>query len=98
MARSQFGGYRIEDEEGGRTLVVSGSWTREAEQILVEGSVDGLDLNYAHGFCEPSLDFLDGWPIRRLHVLDRSLVGLEPIARLSETLEELSTGCTGCVP
>jgi hypothetical protein len=89
MARSQLGGYRIEDEAGSRTLVVSGSRTREAEQILVERSVDGLDLNYAHGFCEPSLDFLDAWPIRRLHVLDRSLVDLEPIARLSETLEEL---------
>jgi len=50
----------------------------------------GLDLNYAHGFGEPSLEFLDVWPLRRLRVLDRGLVDLEPIGRLRNTLEELS--------
>src|SRR5215208_1978236 len=68
MPKSQITGYRIEDRDGGRTLVVTGAWTSETEQVLAETNADGLDLNYAHGFCEPSLDFLGAWPIRRLDV------------------------------
>ena len=57
---------------------------------LSRGEADGLVLNYARGFCESSLDLLDsGWPLRRLSVLDRSIVDLEPIGRLAG-LEELS--------
>jgi hypothetical protein len=83
-------GYRIEDGDDGRTLVVTGLWTAEVETLLATGAVVGLDLNYALGFGEPSLEFLDAWPLRRLHVLDRSLVDLEPIGRLRDTLEGLS--------
>jgi len=83
-------GYRIDEHELGRTLVVTGAWTADAARVLDRGDVDGLTLNYALGFSEPTLDFLDGWPIRRLNVLARGLTDLEPIARLRETLEELS--------
>ena len=83
-------GYRIDQNDLGRTLVVTGGWTAEAARVLDRGDVDGLTLNYALGFSEPTLDFLDGWPIRRLNILARDLTDLEPIARLRETLEELS--------
>jgi hypothetical protein len=46
----------LNDDRGRRTLVVTGAWTLEAEQILIQQGVDGLDLNYAHGFCEASLE------------------------------------------
>ena len=58
--------------------------------MFVSGEADGLVLNYAHGFQEPSLDFLDQWPIRRLSVLDRELTDLTPLAKLGRTLESLS--------
>lgn len=81
--------YVIEDTPEGRSLVVTGLWSGAAEQTLARGEVDGLILNYARGFSG-SLDFLDaGWRLRRLSVLDRSLVDLEPISRLVR-LEKLS--------
>ncbi len=69
--------------------MVTGPWSVEAARVLAGGDIDGLVLNYARGFCEDSLDLLDGWPLRRPHVLDRLIVDLEPIGRL-EGLEELS--------
>lgn len=80
----------IEDRPEGRTLVVTGDWTAGAERVVTGGEVDGLWLNYARGFSEPTLDFLDAWPLRRLLVLDRSLEDLSPVARLADTLESLS--------
>lgn len=56
----------------------------------MSGEADGLVLNYAHGFQQPSLEFLDEWPIRRLDVLDRKLTDLTPLARLGPTLQSLS--------
>jgi internalin A len=82
--------YVFEDSPEGRWLVVTGPWSDEAAGALARGEADGLVLNYARGFCEPSLDFLDGgWPVRRLDVLDRSIADLEPIGRLA-ALEEVS--------
>jgi hypothetical protein len=83
-------GYVIEDHPEGRTLVVTGRWTSEAEAAVQRTDVDGVWLNYARGFCEPDLLFVGEWPIRRLLVLDRSITDLRPLARLSETLEDLS--------
>jgi len=83
-------GYAIEETPSGQTLVVTGPWSSAAEELLRSGEVDGLVLNYARGFCESDLSFLNDWPLRRLDVLDRSLQDLEPIARLGQTLEELS--------
>lgn len=80
----------VEDGPDGRSLVVTGPWSDDAARALARGKADGLVLNYARGFCEGSLDLLDGsWPVRRLDVLDRSIVDLDPIGRLTG-LEELS--------
>jgi hypothetical protein len=76
-------GYIVEDTPRGESLVVTGPWSDEAARRLASGEVDALVLNYARGFCEGSLDLLDeGWPLRRLSILDRSIVDLEPIGRL----------------
>jgi len=83
-------GFVLEDSPTGRSLVVTGAWSNGAERALARGEADGLVLNYARGFCEGGLDLLDGgWPLRRLSVLDRSIVDLDPIGRLVG-LEELS--------
>lgn len=82
--------YRIEEDAGIRNLVVTGRWTLDAARLVEDGEVDRVTLNYALGFSEPDLDFLDAWPIRQLDILDRSLSDLEPVARLRETLEDLS--------
>jgi internalin A len=83
-------GFVIEDHPEGRTLVVTGSWTAEAEAALDRSDVDGVWLNYARGYSEPDLSFLGEWPIRRLLVLDRKITDLAPLGRLGQTLEELS--------
>ena len=83
-------GYVIEDQPGGRTLIVTGRWSQEAEAAVRQPDVDGVWLNYARGYCEPDLSFLDGWPIKRLLVLDRTVTDLAPLSRLGQTLEELS--------
>lgn len=81
--------YVIEETPEGRSLVVTGPWSEGAGRALVHGEADGLVLNYSRGFCG-SLDFLDdAWRLRRLSVLDRSIVDLDPIGRLT-TLEMLS--------
>ena len=83
-------GYLLEGSAEARWLVVTGPWSGDAAEVLARGEADGLVLNYARGFCEGSLDLLDGgWPLRRLRVLDRSIVDLDPIGRLPG-LEELS--------
>jgi hypothetical protein len=38
-------GFLVEQEEGGATLVVTGSWSEQAERFLESGRADGLDLN-----------------------------------------------------
>lgn len=82
--------YVVEDTAEGRSLVVTGPWSEGAERAMKRGEADGLILNYARGFSGGSLDFLDdGWPLRRLSLLDRSIVDLDPIGRLA-TLERLS--------
>jgi internalin A len=83
-------GYVLEDSPEGRSLVVTGPWSDDAARVVARGEADGLVLNYARGFSEGSLDLLDGrWPLRRLDVLDRSIVDLDPIGRLAG-LEELA--------
>jgi len=81
--------YILEDTPEGRSLVATGPWSEDAGRALVRGEADGLVLNYARGFSG-SLDLLDdSWRLRRLSVLDRSIVDLDPIGRLA-TLEKLS--------
>ena len=57
---------------------------------LWSGQADGLILNYARGFRERSLDFVEAWPLRRITILARTLRDLDPIYRLAPTLCELS--------
>jgi len=83
-------GFVIEDHPEGRTLVVTGPWTKAAEAALQHGDVDALWLNYARGYCEADLSFVEAWPIKRLLVLDRSITDLTPLGRLGRTLEDLS--------
>lgn len=83
-------GFVHEDRPEGRTLVVTGAWTPAARAAVQQPGVDGLELNYARGYAEPDLTFVDAWPIRRLRLIDRSLTDLEPLARLGGMLEDLS--------
>jgi hypothetical protein len=83
--------YALEDSPEGRWLVVTGPWMAETVDALRRGEADGLVLNYARGFTETSLEFLDGgWGLRRLDVLDRGITDLAPIERLADSLEDLS--------
>ena len=83
-------GYLIEEASAGQTLVVTGDWSEAAADVLASGEVQGLNLNYAKGYREHSLDFLREWPLRRLDVVARTIKDIEPIYRLSPTLRELS--------
>jgi hypothetical protein len=83
-------GYEIDVDAEGRILVVTGDWSPEAASLVSRGEVDGLTLNYARGYRERSLDFLEDWPLRRLDILARTIKDIEPIYRLSETLQDLS--------
>jgi hypothetical protein len=77
--------FRLEDTPKGRTLVVTGPWSDDAEGVLVRGEADGLVLNYARGFREGNLEFLDRWTaVRRLNVLDREITDVGPIGRLGD--------------
>jgi internalin A len=82
--------YVLEERPEGRALVATGPWTREAAAALEGADVDALELNYARGFFEPDLEFLEAWPVRQLMLLDRKQTDLSPISRLGGTLEELS--------
>lgn len=83
--------YIVEDTAEGRSLVVTGSWSPQAAASLRRGEADGLVLNYARGFSEHTLEFLDAaWGLRRLKVLDREIEDLTPMGRLAESLEDLS--------
>jgi hypothetical protein len=85
------GDYVFEDEPEGRALVVTGPWSDAATQALARGEADGLVLNYARGFEGSDLEFLDqGLGVRRLKLINRGITDLGPIARLADSLEELS--------
>lgn len=79
----------IEDGTEGKDLVVTGEWTHSARKALERGRADGLVLNYARGFHEQPIGFIEGLPIRRLNVLARSVADLSPIYSLASTLEVL---------
>lgn len=84
-------GYVFEQTSEGRSLVVTGRWSDQASDALARGEADGLVLNYARGFCEGTLEFIQrSWDIRRLNILDRTIVDLEPLGRLGRSLRELS--------
>jgi hypothetical protein len=81
--------FRLEQTLEGINLVVTGEWTDAAKESIVSGLADGLVLNYARGFRETDLRFLEGLPIRRLDLLDRSIKDLSSIYSLSGSLDSL---------
>lgn len=83
-------GFHLEQSDDGVTLVATGPWTAQAEQVLDDGDADGLDLNYAKGFKDTDLRFIRGWPVRRVKILARTIKDLSPLYRLAGTLESLS--------
>jgi hypothetical protein len=84
-------GFVIEEAAEGQNLVVTGDWSPAATKILLSGAVDGLTLNYARGYRERSLDFLQQeWPVRRLAILARTIKDLTPVYSLASTLQSLS--------
>lgn len=80
----------IEEISGSHHLVVTGRWTGAASAALRAGDIDGLVLNYARGFSEPTLEFLEDWPIRHLEVLAPDIADLEPISRMRRSLESIT--------
>lgn len=74
-------------------MVVTGPWSDYAARLLWSGEIDGLDLNYAKGFKDTNLAFIEPWPIRRLSILARTVRDLAPVSNLAPTLVELSVDC-----
>src|SRR5687768_424496 len=82
-------GYVIEDRpDGDQVLVVADDWSQDAATEVLRG-VDALELNYARGFRERNLNFVEGLPVRRLLVLSRTLKDVSPIEFLGNSLERL---------
>ena len=54
----------LEPRGQGVDLVVTGDWSPAAREALESGRADGLVLNYARGFREQPIDFINGLPIR----------------------------------
>ncbi|WP_175558434.1 hypothetical protein [Arthrobacter sp. ok362] len=82
--------FTLEDTREGVDLVVTGDWSRDARECLMDGRADGLVLNYAKGFHERDLQFVRGLPIRRLHLLARTMKDLAPVYSLADRLVSLS--------
>lgn len=79
----------LEPHDQGVDLVVTGDWSPAAREAVESGRADGLVLNYAKGFREQPIDFIEGLPIGRLDLLARSVTDLSPVYSLASTLEEL---------
>ncbi|WP_169582866.1 MULTISPECIES: hypothetical protein [Microbacterium] len=79
----------MSDRDEAVELVVTGRWTATARAAVLAGEVDRVVLNYALGFDEPSLTFLQELPVRELVILDPRLSDLEPIHSLGSTLRAL---------
>jgi len=85
-----FDGFQLEEQGGWTTMRVTDAWTSDASRMAASGRIDELLLNYAWGFKEPDLAFIQKWPIKGIFVLARWLKDLTPIHRLGSTLESLN--------
>lgn len=83
-------GFELVANGDGVDLVVTGDWSAQAHEEIVEGRADGLVLNYARGFRERDLRFMEGLPLRRLDILARTHSDVTPIYTLAGTLEVLN--------
>lgn len=79
----------LERNSAGVDLVLTGKWSKAAEVCIADGRADGLILNYARGFGERNLDFVQGLPLRRLDVLARTLTDVTPVYSLGASLRAL---------
>ena len=76
--------------EHGTDLVVTGDWSPATAKALSRGKADGLILNYARGYRERNLEFLQDWPLRRIRILAGTITDLAPVYRMAATLESIS--------
>lgn len=72
-----------------REVVITGPWSTEMETAIQTGVADRVVCNYALGFDEPDLRFLQHLPITQLVVLDPRINDLEPLYTLAPTLQLL---------
>lgn len=70
-------------------VVVTGPWSAEMINAVQSGIADRVVCNYALGFDEPDLRFLEYLPIKQLVILDPRISDLAPLYTLSPTLESL---------
>jgi internalin A len=82
--------YELEPNDDGLSLVVTGPWGSASARELQRPEITGLTLNYARGFQERDLEFLADWQVKELRLLARTITDLEPVYRLSGSLERLS--------
>jgi internalin A len=81
--------FALEQTPDGVDVVVTDVWSADAEACLTHGRADGLVLNYARGYRGKDLTFLVGLPVRRLHVLARTVTDLSPVYGLADELVSL---------
>jgi hypothetical protein len=53
--------FTTEVQDGKNVLILS-RWDISVRNFMLDKNINGLILNYAKGFCEPNLDFLDELP------------------------------------
>jgi len=70
-------------------VVVTKPWDDEMQQAVESGVADRVVLNYALGYDERDLYFLQYLPIRELVILDRRITDLAPVYTLAPKLELL---------
>jgi hypothetical protein len=76
----------LEPVSGGNRLVVTGRWSDAAEAALKLPTTIELWLNYALGFEEPDLEFIEAWDVASVLVL-ADLTDLTPLSRLTGVRE-----------
>lgn len=81
--------FELERTPDGVDLVVTGDWSPAATAALMDGRADGMVLNYARGFRTHDLAFLRGLPVRRLHLLARTVSDLSAVYWLAGGLVSL---------
>ena len=89
MTFEDFEGYEIRRTESSTTLVPTDLWSDAATAAMESGGIDGLGLNYVHGFRNPDLSFLGDWPIKQLNIIARGMKDLTGLDRVSSKLESL---------
>jgi hypothetical protein len=82
-------GFTLERDESGRLdFHLRSAWSPAMRGAFYASDADGLIANYARGFSGHDLEFVRELPLRRLHVLARSIRDLSPVYDLAGTLEE----------